>query len=234
MSTGPDEVTSTTTTEPPQQLQPLFNIATDLIGGQFGLPGQSQLGALSGKERRQFAKLQRLRDKGKRFKKQSRLEEKLGLTPGGTFSDQPGSLTGLGDLSGIFNNQPGSDLLGQAADLTGSTLAGDFLSPDSNPFLMDIFNRGADTITNRLNTSFAGAGRDLGAARPAAKQEFSDLFANLFGGNFQAERGRQERALTAAQGLDPINQLINRLAALTPNAGGITTSTQPVFQTGLF
>ncbi len=144
----------------------------------------------------------------------------------------------------------GSPLTDAASDLTTQTLQGDFLSPDSNPFLEQTFNRAADLTRGRLDTEFAGAGRNLGAARPARSEELQTLASNIFGSNFQRERDRQMNAVGQARGLASddftdiqamidaggfnINQFIDRLAALIPNAGGTTRQTTPVFRTGLF
>ncbi len=132
------------------------------------------------------------------------------------------------------NNLGPSELNDNASSLVNRTIQGDFLSPDSNPFLQGTFDRAADLTRGRLDTEFAGAGRNLGASQPARSEELQTLASNIFGGNFQAERDRQGQALGQAQGFDPLNQFINRLSALIPGAGGVTTSTQPVFKTGLF
>lgn len=129
---------------------------------------------------------------------------------------------------------PGSGLIGQGQGLIGQTLSGQFLDPNTNPFLQSTFNRAADLTQGRLDTEFAGAGRNLGAARPARSEELQTLSSNIFGQNFQRERDRQTAALTSAQDFDPLNILINQLAGIIPGAGGVTTSTQPVFRTGLF
>lgn len=154
-------------------------------------------------------------------------------------------------LDALFNRgQEGNPLVDQAGDLTSRTLQGDFLSPDSNPFLQQTFDRAADLTRGRLDTEFSGAGRNLGAARPARSEELQTLSSNIFGGNFQRERDRQFNAVGQAQGLAgqdfrdiqamidsgsfSTDQLINRLSSLIPGAGGTTTTNQPVFRTGLF
>jgi len=129
---------------------------------------------------------------------------------------------------------PGSNLLPSAQGLVQDTLGGKFLSPDSNPYLEATFNRGADLIQNRLNTSFGSQGRDLAAARPAAADELGSFASQLFGNAYNFERQNQIGAADQAQSFDPLNQFINRLAGLIPGAGGSTQSTQPVFRTGLF
>ena len=159
-----------------------------------------------------------------------------------TNNEPPGFLLGpltqgVNAATGQFNQAgggPGANLIGQSQGLTGQTLAGDFLSPDSNPFLADTFNRAADLTQTRLSSEFAGQGRNLGASLPARSEELQTLSSNIFGGNFQRERDRQVGAIDQAQGLDPLNMFINQLAGIIPGAGGSSSSTQPVFRTGLF
>lgn len=154
-------------------------------------------------------------------------------------------------LDSLFNRgQGGSPLVNDAQGLTQRTIAGDFLSPDSNPFLQQTFNRAADLTRGRLDSEFSGAGRNLGASRPARSEELQTLSSNIFGGNFQRERDRQVNAVNQSLPLAQndftdiqamleaggfgTDQFIDRLAAIIPNAGGTTRSTQPVFRQGLF
>ena len=132
------------------------------------------------------------------------------------------------------SSDAGNALIGQSQDLVGSTLKGDFLSPDSNPFLQGTFDRAADLTKGRLDSEFSGAGRNLGAAAPARSDELQTLVSNIFGGNYQAERDRQVSAVGQASNLDPLNRFLNQLGTVIPGAGGTTTSQQPVFKTGLF
>lgn len=135
------------------------------------------------------------------------------------------------DSSGVTGLRP-NEINTNASNLVNDTIQGDFLN--SNPYLDQTFNRAADLTRGRLDSEFAGSGRNLGASLPARSEELQTLASNIYGGNFQAERDRQTAAIGQAQGFDPLNQFINRLSALIPGAGGVTTSTQPVFRQGLF
>jgi len=213
VSSGPKSVTSTTNVEPPGfLLRPLTTAANaaqsafgGFPGGGGGLPGGVRGGRGGG--RGGFG---------------------LDGFGGGGFPGQQAG--GLASAAG----GPGAGLIGQGQDLISQTLGGDFLDPSSNPFLQSTFNRAADLTRGRLDTEFAGAGRNLGAAQPARSEELQTLASNIFGQNFQNERDRQINALGSAQGFDPLNILINRLAGIIPGAGGVTTATQPVFKTGIF
>lgn len=61
----------------------------------------------------------------------------------------------------------------------------------SNPYLDATFNRAADSVQNRLQSGFAGSGRNIEAARPVAADEMSDLASRIYGGAYEGERNRQ-------------------------------------------
>jgi hypothetical protein len=103
--------------------------------------------------------------------------------------------------------------------LVSQTLQGDFLLPDTNPFLQGTFDRAADAVQNRLETQFAGSGRNIGASAPAARDQLSGLANQIFGGNFQAERDRQIQSLFAGQQFNPLDVFIRRLSQIAPGAG---------------
>lgn len=128
----------------------------------------------------------------------------------------------LGDAQNLYNTSGPSaatqtgieELLGfnpagaqSALDLNQRTLAGDFLSPSSNPWLQQTFDAGADALQGRLGSQFAGAGRNVGpnaggAFQGATSQGLSSLAGDIFGGNYQQERQRQMQAMGMAPGLD--------------------------------
>lgn len=119
--------------------------------GQFGVqtdPG----GGFAGKDRKRYAQLLNLRGQGKRYGKQARLEERLGLSPGGV----PGAGGAMPDLTSVQ------------------------LNPELNPFLQDTFNRAADLTRTRLSSEFAGMGRNPEAALPARSQELQHLAGSIF------------------------------------------------------
>ena len=96
----------------------------------------------------------------------------------------------------------GSPVVGAAQDQIQQTLQGDFLN--SNPHLDQTFNRGADQIGNRLDSLFARSGRNLDAQAPVLGEQLGDFANSLYGGNYQAERGRQMGA--ASQAIPLANQ----------------------------
>ena len=64
-------------------------------------------------------------------------------------------------------------------------------SAGGNPFLDATFNRAADQVQNRLQSSFAGSGRNIGAARAPAALELNDLANTVYGGAYQQDANRQ-------------------------------------------
>jgi len=213
MGGGPDSVTSTTSSEPPGFLLGPLTTAANAAQRDFGAQTGQAVSV------------------GNNFGNGFSGFGGNGISPFAFPSQLPPDQSRGPNVDPVGS---GNRLIGQSQDLVSQSLAGDFLTPDSNPFLQDTFNRAADLTRTRLSSEFAGSGRNLGAALPARSEELQTLASNIFGGNFQRERDRQTSAIDQAQGLDPINQLINRLAGIIPGAGGSTQSTQPVFRTGLF
>lgn len=116
----------------------------------------------------------------------------------------------------------GSEDLRAAQTANRATLAGDYLTPDSNPYLRQVGEAAAGDITRQyqravmpgISSRFAGAGRSAGvtggpnaetsamaAANRGLGQELSQMYASLYGGAYEAERGRQVGAVGAAPGL---------------------------------
>lgn len=89
----------------------------------------------------------------------------------------------------------------------------------TNPYLDATFNRAADQVQNRLQSSFAASGRNIGAARAPAALELNDLANTVYGGAYESDRNRslselqQQRGIGAqgfenaqGRGLDDIQQ----------------------------
>lgn len=70
-----------------------------------------------------------------------------------------------------------------------------FLNNDKvNPFLDDTFNRAADSVQQRLQSSFAGSGRNISAGRPVAADELGDLASRIYGGAYESDAARRQQA----------------------------------------
>lgn len=105
------------------------------------------------------------------------------------------------------NQQPGL-LAGMGGDQMQATIRGDYLSPDSNPWLKDTYDKAARSLTDQYNYStmpqlsrafgnqqaFGGSsayGEAFGKANEGLATGLADLGTGIYGGNYQSERGRQ-------------------------------------------
>jgi hypothetical protein len=110
-----------------------------------------------------------------------------------------------------------------AGGSAGKTAAGEYLSPFTNPYLREVGDTAAQdisrayqrTVAPGISSRFAGAGRSVGpetgmsgaegAAMSASQrdlgQELSQMYANLYGGAYESERGRMGSATQIAPAL---------------------------------
>ncbi len=126
----------------------------------------------------------------------------------------------LQGLAGMFGQ--GGDPTGTAAQsLLQNTLSGNFLSPESNPFLQaqiaaaqrPLIEQFQDVAMPRLQSQFTAAGqrtqpgsssafdRAAAIATRGLFNNLGDISTNLTGQNFQAERARQQEAITQSSQL---------------------------------
>jgi len=127
--------------------------------------------------------------------------------------------------------------------LLGSTIRGSFLN--NNPYLDQTFNRAASSVGNNIASRFAGSGRfGSGAMFASMNDGMNNLADEIYGGNYQLERGRQMQAVGMAPQLAdfdanrflqagqiqrqlPWDQLAKYQGAVSGNYGG--TSTTPIY-----
>ncbi len=117
----------------------------------------------------------------------------------------------------IDRARAGSPLLPAANDTALKTIQGGFLDPSTNPWLKGTFDAASNDVTRAYRTAtdpstaggFASAGRygsgALNQARSQNQQNLGDqlgsLASTIYGGNYQAERGRQLQQTNLAPGL---------------------------------
>jgi len=83
------------------------------------------------------------------------------------------------------------------------TLSGQYLTPDTNPYLADIAKRVSGIAGSNANSAFAGRGRSgSGLAGYYAGKGVGDSLTDLYGSAYEAERGRMGSAVAAAPGLE--------------------------------
>lgn len=96
--------------------------------------------------------------------------------------------------------------MGAAGNALTSTLNGDMLN--NNPYLDQIYNRGADAITDRVNATFGSSGRTgSGAHQGVLADSLGDYRAQLYGGQYAQERDNQMRGMMMAPQLDQARYL---------------------------
>lgn len=127
--------------------------------------------------------------------------------PGSTMANQSAATTG-GQQGALAAAGNGQGLVNNATGVANATLNGDYLSPDSNPFLKATFDKAAGDVARVYQTATApgtdaaaiSAGRynpagALGFARESNQRNLGDNLNNLatsiYGGNYQNERQNQ-------------------------------------------
>lgn len=168
----------------------------------------------------------------------SNLESLMASGGGPTF--QGDFTAGMTDAEKATLNQIGnqvqpSQASQQANQQLSSTLSGDFLSPESNPFLQGtieaaqrpVIENFEDQVMPRMRSKFTQAGQfiqpegsspfDMAAAEALSglNNELGDISSEIAGQNFQQERGRQMQAAQLAPQIDraQLDQLVKGLEA---------------------
>jgi hypothetical protein len=109
----------------------------------------------------------------------------------------------------------GNPLVGQAQGLTGATMGGEFLRPESNPYLQDTYNAAARGVGQQFKTNVmpstsmaqygrGGSGAEFnreGQAYDWLGQNLSEMATGIYGGNYERERGIQQQAAAQAMPL---------------------------------
>ena len=95
-------------------------------------------------------------------------------------------------ISGITSLATNNPTLGAAQDYTQSVLNG---SPANNPYLNSEFNNAANTVQNRIESEFAGAGQPVVNSLPVQSDELNNLASQLYGGAYNTGVQQQENAL---------------------------------------
>lgn len=90
-----------------------------------------------------------------------------------------------------------------AVAANNDTIAGKYLTPDTNPYLADIAKRVGGQTMQAVNATFGGQGRSgSGLAGQFAGQGVGDALTNLYGQTYESERGRQAGAIAQAPTLE--------------------------------
>lgn len=93
----------------------------------------------------------------------------------------------------------GSPVMDSAENLIQNTLQGDFLSPDSNPYLGQYFNQALEQSLPSLNATFSLSGRTGAEAQSQGLADtYGALGRDIYGGAYESERGRQMQSMLFA------------------------------------
>src|SRR5574341_280513 len=116
----------------------------------------------------------------------------------GYYTDNLTGATGLrNDLTSTTN-----PLTGLSEDELSRVIRGDYLNPNTNPWLSAMGQDISDQIANRVQSQFEGSGRyGSGAFQELLGTSVGKALANLYGTNYQQERARQYGATLAAPGV---------------------------------
>jgi len=106
---------------------------------------------------------------------------------------------GLGMVERTAGAHGGSMVPGAALSEWQRTVGGEYMRPDSNPWLREIADRAGYEAENRVNSQYATGGASMGGAYANALADAqTGTRASLYGANYEAERARMQAALGMA------------------------------------
>jgi hypothetical protein len=87
----------------------------------------------------------------------------------------------------------GNKLLGQSQNYANNVMQGSYLSPQSNPFLNNLFDSMSGKIKANVNSNFAQGGRyGSGSHAGAMTEQLGNLADKVYADNYARERGVQD------------------------------------------
>jgi len=92
----------------------------------------------------------------------------------------------------------GSPVMNAAQGNAYNTLQGNFISPDSNPWLKQNVDTALDDVTGRVNSQFGNNNFGGTAHQEVLGRNLSQTAGNMYGANYEQERGRQMSAMGMA------------------------------------
>jgi hypothetical protein len=123
-------------------------------------------------------------------------------------------LTTQAQQMAVNRAQAGSPVNQAAQNYATKTLGGGFMG--ANPWLDQAFNKASGAVTNQVQSNFGVSGRNPRGVDAAgfAQEGYNDLAAQIYGGDYQAERARQQQLVPFAgqlanQDYQDISQIAN-------------------------
>lgn len=128
----------------------------------------------------------------------------------------------------LFNASVGGagPILGASQDEMLKTIKGDYLNPDTNPYLARTFEQGAAGIRSALSPKFGHMQAFGSGGNQFIGRSIADFGQNLFGNNYNAERNRQFSA--TGQGQQFAFEPFQQYKGLMGNFGGQTQT--PIYE----
>lgn len=124
--------------------------------------------------------------------------------PGNTVADQsPYTQQSIEKMAGT-STDPNS-LTNQGAAQFGNTIRGDYLNPESNPYLEATVNKALGQARGQVNATFGrGGGNNFGSSahEETLGRTMADTALPYYMQNYDTERGRQMQASQLAPGVD--------------------------------
>ena len=138
-------------------------------------------------------------------------------------------------FSGVENlAQNGLPSSNAAQNYTTSVLNGNYLNPQTNPYLQDTFNQAANAVQNKLGTEFAGSGRNPEMSGAAQADQMNQLATQIYGGAYntgiqQMQGALQESPQVAQQSLTGLNALNTAGAQLQGQSQNMIGANQDLY-----
>lgn len=177
---------TTQTTEPPAFIQPYMQYGAEQSRALYGTGGPQYY---QGNTVVPFS---------------GQTEQALGLTEQRALQGSPVNNAAQDYATRTLGNAPTSQF-GSGANpwATGANPYGSV----HNPYLDATFNKAADSVQNRLESQFAGSGRNIAASMPGNADMLSNLANQIYGGAYENERNRglsygQQQLGIGAQGYE--------------------------------
>lgn len=169
-----------------------------------------------------------------------------GIAPWDPFSGQAYNMLGQQALDP-------NNLTSQAQAELGRTLSGQYLTPESNPYLAGMASKISGDVRANVSGAFGGENYGGSANQEWLADKTAENLIPLYAGNYNRERGYMQSGLSMAPGLQTANidqlgragamgdaraaqetqapweQLQNYNQLVTGNQGGTTTQTNPYF-----
>lgn len=131
-------------------------------------------------------------------------------------------------------------LYGMAEREFGKTISGDYMRPDTNPYLRDTVNLALDQTRSKVNSQFGGNNFGSSAHQEWLAKNLANTALPIYAQNYDTERGRQLAAAGGAPNIaeaaaDAPWQNLRRYQSIVGGSGygGTSQTSQPLYKNSL-